>query len=186
MSGNGSQRYSFVTKFPHDWIEIGVCSVGFSSSGLTCCRCPSSTRIRSQVATLRSGRSKFATTSLVSFEGRFGALADPFGFILCNRSQDVDRKIVGTGLIAGKELDACFHETTQEVDVTGQPVELGDDKCGFGSSGMSNRLCQLWSLRPLAGLDFDVRFEDLCSMSVGELTDGGFLAFEPKSRLGLF
>ena len=57
-----------------------------------------------------------------------GALADHFPLVLSYGGENVDRQLVGMGDINGNKFDAAFHKHGNEGQVTGQAVELGDDK----------------------------------------------------------
>src|SRR5437016_1112787 len=52
------------------------------------------------------------------------------------------------------EIDATFHQASDEMDVAGQPVELGNDEGRLGPFGSSNGSSKLGSIRPASTLDF--------------------------------
>jgi hypothetical protein len=76
----------------------------------------------------------------------------------------VDREPVGVRVVAGHEVDAALHQAGEEVDVAGEPVELGDDEGGAGALGVGGGAGQLGSL---AALDFLVGGEDRGVVGLG-------------------
>ena len=67
-------------------------------------------------------------------------------------------------------------QAADEVNVTRQPVELGDDDRRLQLLGPAERRCKLGALvqgvGAFAGLDLDELFHDLLTFAVGELRDG--------------
>jgi hypothetical protein len=74
--------------------------------------------------------------------------------VLSHGREDVDRQLVGVGVINGNEFDAAFHKRGNGGQVAGQAVKLGDDKlCPLLLAGRE-RLLQLRAVGALAALDF--------------------------------
>src|SRR5262245_46743205 len=69
-------------------------------------------------------------------------------------------------------------EPGEEVDVAGEPVELGDHQGGAGAPGVGDGLGQLGAVGPLAALDLAVGGEDHGVVGPGEVVDGGDLGIE--------
>ena len=73
--------------------------------------------------------------------------------MLSHGGEDMDRQLVGMGVINGNEFDAAFHKRGNEGQVAGQAVELGDDKpCPLLFAGRQS-LFQLRTISALAALD---------------------------------
>jgi len=62
----------------------------------------------------------------------------------------MNRETVGFGEIAGSEANPAFHQAREEVEVTSQAIEFGNEECGVTLSACIDGCGQLGSV-PLSG-----------------------------------
>ena len=93
---------------------------------------------------------KLYATRLRSGEGFLGALGDHLALSLGDDGHDVDRQLVRFRHVGSYEVDASLLQTGEEVNVTGQSIELGDDQRRRGAPRMGDRLRKLRTIGPLA------------------------------------
>ena len=112
-------------------------------------------------------------------ERSLGPLRDGLALMLGKGRQDVDGEPVGLGHVGGDELDAGLHQPGDEVNIAGQPIQLGDDQRCLLPAAQLDGLEQLGPVGvALAGFD------------LGKLSQQGSGAppssKEPADRLPLF
>ena len=120
------------------------------------------------------------------FEGgqRFlGPFANEFPLLLSQCREDVDGEVVGRGHIAGHELDFGVHQGRDETEVSGEPVQLGNDQCSALLFGVSDGLEQARAVALLPALDVLIRSQDHAALAVG--VDRGTLGGKAQSALAL-
>jgi hypothetical protein len=100
-------------------------------------------------------------TRLSSCQGFRSAPADKRAFFLRKRREQVqDERVNVRAEIGDQERDPVNHQARDEMNITGQPVQLGDGDRATLPARFSKRGGELWSpvdgIGPLAGLDLDV------------------------------
>jgi hypothetical protein len=89
--------------------------------------------------------------------------------MLGHRRQDVQR-LVGMRIIDRNELKTGIHERCDKGQVSGQPIQLGNDQFGLVFAAGIERPRQFWPVGPLAAFDFD---------EFGRITSSAARAFRP-------
>jgi hypothetical protein len=99
--------------------------------------------------------------------------------MLSHRRQDVNGQPGGLREIHGHELNRAVQQAGNEMHVTGQTVQLGDDERGLPllAGGQGRR--QFRAIRPLPAFDFGIFPDQLPRAAVQILADGPFLSFQP-------
>ena len=92
-------------------------------------------------------RAEDEPTGLVGGQGGLRPFGDPLGLVLGDGRHDVQRQAVGRGHVTTDELDARLHQARQEMDVAGEPVELGDHQ-GVTGRCYRNKDRQKSAIRP--------------------------------------
>ena len=129
-----------------------------------------------QVEVLRFAQGK--SSRLACPQRGFGPSADQLGFSLGNGGHDVDGQVIGFGHVDGDEPYAGFHEGSDDGDVAGEAVELGDQKHAADSfrlfqSGFELRTSTL----PSPSLDFSELRAQTQSLASGVNQHRSFLSF---------
>lgn len=132
-----------------------------------------------------SRTAELLATSLGRLQSRLHALADPAGFILGHCSQNVQGEARCEWLVKGKKLDISIHQIGNERDVSGQPVQLRDQKRRLRLSGRAQSLGELRPIRPLARFDLDKRRHDGRAVLPSERFHCHLLRFEPEPAFPL-
>ena len=91
---------------------------------------------RDAVGVQGPGPLRHPAAGLVGGQGVPGPLADAAALVGGDRDQDVDRQLVGVGVVAGDELDPLLLEVGHHRDRADQAVDLGDDQSGAGVVGV--------------------------------------------------
>src|SRR5436189_3702359 len=65
----------------------------------------------------------------------------------------MNHELVGVRVVRSNEIDAAFHQAGDEMDISGKPIELGDDQRRLGLLGGGNGSRELRSIRALPALD---------------------------------
>src|SRR5207302_543081 len=91
--------------------------------------------------------------SLGSGKGSTGPLRNHPGFVFSHRCKDMNGKAVRLREIDGLEFDPGVHEVRNEGDVTGQPIELGNDQGGFMNAASRQSFGELRSIATTAAFD---------------------------------
>ena len=105
--------------------------------------------------------------------------------MLSHGGEDMDRQLVGMGVINGNEFDAAFHKRGNEGQVAGQAVELGDDKpCPLLFAGRE-RPPQLRAVGALAALDLGELIDQRPPTAVQVVHDGFALRVETQAGFAL-
>jgi hypothetical protein len=94
---------------------------------------------------------------------------------------------VGVGAKLGNdERNPMSHQPADEMHVSGQPVELGDDDRTLHLAGSLQRRVELWSaverISAFAGLDLDIFGNEIVPLRGSELLDGHLLRLDPPAR----
>jgi hypothetical protein len=80
--------------------------------------------------------------------------------------------------------DALGHQTGNECDIAGEPVELGHQDGAFGGARGRQRRGKLWPpierVGPLAGFGLDELTDDRNPLDLREATDGRSLRLDPE------
>jgi hypothetical protein len=118
-------------------------------------------------------------------EGRLGALGNRFALMLGHRRQDMQRQLVGVRIIDRNELNAGIHERCDKGQVSGQPIQLGNDQLGFVLAAGLERPHQLRPICPLAALNLNEFGHDFPCTAVEVAPDGLLLGFEAKPAAAL-
>ncbi len=106
--------------------------------------------------------------------------------MLGHGSQDMDGKPVGIGHIGGNEVHTAFHQAGNEMDVTGKPVQLGNDERRLEAPAVGQGSFQLGPVfMPLAAFNFVLLADELPTVAVGESLDGAALRFLSKAACTL-
>ena len=50
--------------------------------------------------------------------------------MFCESRHDVDRQLISFGQITRHELNLTFHQAADEVNISSQSVQFGDQQCG--------------------------------------------------------
>jgi hypothetical protein len=73
--------------------------------------------------------------------------------MLCESRHDVDRQLIGFGQFTRPELDLTFHLAVDEVNISSQSVQFGDQECGTWLDAYRRGVGKIE--RPLSGTKFD-------------------------------
>lgn len=66
----------------------------------------------------------------------------------------VQHELIGMRIVSRDKIDAAFHKTGDEMDVSGEAIELGNDQGCPGLLGGGNGCRKLGPIGPFAALDF--------------------------------
>jgi len=80
-------------------------------------------------------------------------LADLLALMLSECGQHVHHELVGMGIVRRHEIDAAFHKPGDEMDVSSQPIELGNDQGCPGLLGSGDGSRKLGPIGPLPAFD---------------------------------
>ena len=72
-----------------------------------------------------------------------GTFADAARLMFCESRHDVDRQLIGFGQITRHELDLTFHQAADEVNVSGESVQLCNQQHGSRLLAKLKRLTKL-------------------------------------------
>jgi hypothetical protein len=108
-------------------------------------------------------------------QGRLRALGYHLGLMLGDRREDMHREPVRLREVDGRELNARLHQAGHEMDVAGEPIELGDDERGAERTARLEGFGELGPIRPLAALDFGELGYDAPVAAVEMVADGFLL-----------
>jgi hypothetical protein len=79
--------------------------------------------------------------------------------VLGDCGKNVYRETIGLGKVNGNEFNSGLHERRNEVDVTGEPINLGDNEDGAMQSAESEGVCDRRTIISLAALHLDHFFD---------------------------
>ena len=115
----------------------------------------------------------------------FGTPAGQFAFMLRHGGKDVEHQAVRFGHVDGDEVLAALHQRADEGDVTGQPVQVGDQQRGAAPAAFGEGGRQLGPVRvALAALNLRVLRQQLAA-TVHEACDVGSLGIKAQAAAAL-
>jgi hypothetical protein len=118
-----------------------------------------------------------------SGKGSTGPLRNHSGFVLSDRSKDMDREPVRLWEIDRLEFDPGVHEVGYKRNVSGQTVELCDNQGGFVNPAGCQGFGELRSVATTAAFDFRELAEGRYAVQVG--LDGLPLRLKPEAATAL-
>jgi len=83
--------------------------------------------------------------------------------------------------IDSHELDARVHQAGRELDVTSQPVQLGNDECRSLRAAQVERRASRGAITPLAALYLDDLLDKLPPATIQIAAHGILLSFQPET-----
>ena len=111
----------------------------------------------------------------------FCSLADLLALVLGESLQHVHHELIGVWIVRCDEIDTTFHESVDEMNVSGQPVEFSNDQGCFRLLGRCYGGGKLGSVGSPSALDF-AEFLDQRPGIGGNVPDYRLsLGFEPKA-----
>jgi hypothetical protein len=101
--------------------------------------------------------------------------------MLCDCRQDVNRQSIGLGEVNRHKLHTRLHETRNEVNVSGETVQLGNDERRTVKTAETKRLGNGGAIVALATLYFYHFFDELPLAAVKVSGYGFPLRFKSKT-----
>ena len=89
-------------------------------------------------------------------------------------------------IVAAYEVYLRFHETAEEMDVPGKPIQFGDDEDSLGSFGVHDGFGQFRAVRGFAGFYLLVTRDDLVVPGECVTLHASNLCFKSESGFALF
>ena len=155
------RRYARRLYLADDGRDVGGESVGLADDGLDTLEC----RLPLLMLSLGHGPTESFSTSAGGSERRLGAGGNLLALVLGNGGEQVDGELVGLGHVGCNEVHAAFHQAGNEMDVAGEPVELGDDELGFLAATCVERRGELGPVVALARLNLGELGDELIFFS---------------------
>ena len=132
--------------------------------------------------TLSVGGAQLHTSRFSCRECCLGTIADHFPLTLSYSSDDVQHHAIGRGYVAGSDLHTAFQQPADEVDVTGEPIELGDHQRRFVPLGVREGCSEL---RPVVTLPALHLGKGRDWLNCDEGANGSFLRRQSQARSAL-
>jgi hypothetical protein len=105
--------------------------------------------------------------------------------VLGDCGQVMDGEPVRLWKVRGYEIHTRLHQARNEVDVTSEPIELGDDELCSAEPARRERCGKLRPIRPLAGLNLREFGDDAPIAAVKVVANGLLLRFQAEPGTAL-
>jgi hypothetical protein len=109
------------------------------------------------------------------------ALADHLALMLSHGGEDMDGQAVRRREVHGEKVDACFHQVGHESDIASQTIELCYDEGRTCHSTETERLKQLWSLRPRSALNLGHLVDEAITAAIQKGVDRRSLCLQTEA-----